>query len=481
MICIQCGATVPEDAYCPVCGSDLKLQTLACHLSNQFYNQGLDKAQIRDLSGAISLLRQSLKYNKRNIHARNLLGLVYYETGEAVSALSEWVISKNIKPDDNIASEYIENLQADPEKLDQINDSIKKYNTALGCCRDGNEDIASIQLKKILRQNPRLIKAYHLLALILLKNKDYKQARKVLRKAAKIDKTNSTTLRFLKEIDEQTGTVTSLDNRRRFPWQKTEKEEKLPSDREMASAEAQTVIQPVSFRETSAFAGTVNIIIGVFLGVLLACVLAVPAVRQQINRNADERILEYSTNISVQEKRVEELEQQIADSNNTVESAKNQISTAEEQVKLYENLIKANQAYQTNNFDGAMTLLSGIDSSKLSVEGITLYNAIYNAVVEQVYQQYFTQGVDFYNQGLYSQAVQVLEKARQINSQDYNVLTYLAHSYRLGGDTEKAIAAFNEIIANYPDTRRAIVAQQYINLLNSGYSGSYDNPIVEEQ
>lgn len=480
MICIQCGATVPEDEYCPVCGSDLKLQTVACHLSNQFYNQGLDKAQIRDLSGAISLLRQSLKYNKRNIHARNLLGLVYYETGEAVSALSEWVISKNIKPDDNIASEYIEKLQEDPEKLDEINESIKKYNVALQCCRDGNEDIAAIQLKKILRQNPRLIKAYHLLALILLKNKDYKQARKVLRKALKIDKTNSTSLRFMKEIDEQTGTVTRLEQQRRFPWQKAEKEEKIPSDREMASAEAQAVIQPVSFRETSAFAGTVNIIIGLFLGVLLACVLAVPTVRQQINRNADERILEYSTNISAQDKKIEDLEQQIEDSKSSEDSVKSRVSTAEEKVKLYENLIKANQAFQSNNLEGAMNLLTGMDSSKLSVEGITLYNLIYNASAEQVFQQYFLQGFTSYNTGLYQQAIPPLEKAHIINPQDYNILTYLAHSYRLGGETKKAIETFEEIVKYYPNTRRATVAQQYIDLLNSGESGSFDNPIVED-
>ncbi|MDO4490627.1 MAG: tetratricopeptide repeat protein [Lachnospiraceae bacterium] len=480
MICIQCGATVPEDPFCPVCGSDLKIQTIACHLSNQFYNQGLDKAQIRDLSGAITLLRQSLKYNKRNIDARNLLGLVYYETGEAVSALSEWVISKNIKPDDNLASDYIEKLQADPEKLDQINDSIKKYNLALICCRDGNEDVAAIQLKKILRQNPRLIKAYHLLALILIKNRDYKQARKVLRKAVKIDRTNSTTLRFMKEIDEQTGTVTTLDNRRRFPWQREEKEEKQLSDRELAAAENQSVIQPVAFRETSAFSGTVNIIIGLFLGVLLACVIAVPTVRQQINRNADERILAYTTDLSVREKKIEDLEQQIADSNNTVDSARNQIAAAEDQVKVYENLVKANQAYRSDNLEGAMNLLLETDSSKLSVEGITLFNELYNSVAEPVLQQYSTRGVTCYSQGQYGQAAGYLEKAHAISPGDYNILTYLAHSYRLGGETEKAIKTFTEITENYPDTRRAIVAQQYIDLLNSGNSGSYDNPIVEE-
>ena len=107
-----------------------------------YYNLGLDKAEIRDLSGAIDMLRRSLKFNKYNIHARNLLGLVYFETGEAVAALSEWIISKNIMPENNVATEYIATLQAEQAKLDMINQTIKKYNSALKCCRENNEDVA---------------------------------------------------------------------------------------------------------------------------------------------------------------------------------------------------------------------------------------------------------------------------------------------------------------------------------------------------
>ena len=49
--------------------------------------------------------------NKRNIEARNLLGLVYYEMGETVSALSEWVISKSFSPDANEAEDLLEKVQ----------------------------------------------------------------------------------------------------------------------------------------------------------------------------------------------------------------------------------------------------------------------------------------------------------------------------------------------------------------------------------
>ena len=77
------------------------------YLSNQWYNDGLKKANIRDLSGAITSLRKSLQYNRDNIASRNLLGLVYYGRGEVAEALVEWIISKNIKTHGNIANYFI--------------------------------------------------------------------------------------------------------------------------------------------------------------------------------------------------------------------------------------------------------------------------------------------------------------------------------------------------------------------------------------
>ena len=217
MNCMNCGAflTDMDLDYCPNCGYNVLIQKKVDYLSKIFYNQGLEKASIRDLSGAIACLKQSLMYDKRNIRARNLLGLVYFETGEVVSALSEWVISKNLQPTRNLASEYINKLQANPNKLAAINETIKKYNHALMLCREGHEDMAAIQLRKILTQNSKLIKGYHLLALIQMKNGEWNKARRILKKAARIDKTNTTTLRFLREVDEQTGVTTRLEKKKK--------------------------------------------------------------------------------------------------------------------------------------------------------------------------------------------------------------------------------------------------------------------------
>lgn len=64
-------------------------------------------------------------------------------------------VSKNLQPSRNLASEYINKLQANSNKLEAINETIRKYNDALNLCREGHEDMAAIRLKKILIQNPK--------------------------------------------------------------------------------------------------------------------------------------------------------------------------------------------------------------------------------------------------------------------------------------------------------------------------------------
>ena len=74
MKCMNCGAELTSSVYCPKCGCDVSVQKQAIILSGIYYNQGLEKAQVRDLSGTIDQLKRSLKFNKLNIPARNLLG-----------------------------------------------------------------------------------------------------------------------------------------------------------------------------------------------------------------------------------------------------------------------------------------------------------------------------------------------------------------------------------------------------------------------
>ena len=96
MKCVKCGRTVGADGFCTCCGFDNKHIARACNTANYYYNIGLEKAQMHDLSGAAAQLKKALAYNKEHKDARNLLGLVYYEMGEGGKAYIQWKISAKL-------------------------------------------------------------------------------------------------------------------------------------------------------------------------------------------------------------------------------------------------------------------------------------------------------------------------------------------------------------------------------------------------
>lgn len=369
---MNCGAPIGKSDYCTSCGFHVEVQKKIWQLSNTYYNLGLDKAQIRDLSGAIDLLKRSLKFNKLNVQARNLLGLVYFETGEVVAALSEWVISKNLQPNRNLATEYINKLQANSNKLEAINETIRKYNDALNLCREGHEDMAAIRLKRILTQNPKLIKGYHLLALIQMKEGEYNKARRTLRKAARIDKTNTTTLRFLREIDEQTGVTTKLERQNKKRIFRNGAAAKRESD----GNEGEVVIQTPAYKEQSRISLFFMLATGFAAGLLAFYLLAVPAIRQGIYREANQQIVKYSDAVSSQGAELTKAQSQAQESGDTVEAASKQIEEEKKKSSTYEALLEAYSALQQQNVDEAALKLQNVYADLVPDDLKGIYNTI---------------------------------------------------------------------------------------------------------
>mgnify|MGYP000181084070 FL=1 len=376
MNCVNCGAflTDMDLDYCPNCGYNVLIQKKVDYLSKSLYNQGLEKASIRDLSGAIACLKQSLIYDKRNIQARNLLGLVYFETGEVVAALSEWVISKNLQPARNLASEYISKLQANSNKLKAINVTIKKYNHALLLCREGHEDMAAIQLRRILSQNPKLIKGYHLLALIQIKNQEWNKARRTLRKAARIDKTNTTTLRFLREVEEQTGVPTRLERQKKGFFHSNRNKEP-----EYDPAESELTLHPPVYQEKGKLPIFLLLMSGMLTGAIAFWLLAVPAIRQGIYKEANEQIVRYSESLATQGAELTKAQGEAQESGNTAEAVTVKLEEEQARSQSYEALMTAYTYYQQQNLDEAAMAVKNVQVDVLSDSMKAVYTTVRDA------------------------------------------------------------------------------------------------------
>ena len=84
-------------------------------ISNAYFNYALDRIDDKDLYTASIFLKKLLVFNKKNIDSRNLLGLIFYRQGEVVDALYHWIVSKNFDNKNNLATNYIDNFQNDPD------------------------------------------------------------------------------------------------------------------------------------------------------------------------------------------------------------------------------------------------------------------------------------------------------------------------------------------------------------------------------
>ena len=417
MKCVSCGAQLTDSVYCPICGCDNSVQKQAIVLSGLYYNQGLEKAQIRDLSGAIEQLKRSLKFNKLNIQARNLLGLVYFETGEVVSALSEWVISKNIQPEENLAAAYISNLQKDAGKLDVINQTIKKFNIALGNAQDGNEDVAKIQLKKVLAQNPKLIKGYHLLALLYMKDEEYDRARKLLRKALKIDRTNTTTLRYMREIDEAAGAVPETQGRFLLLGRRNRKEE----EETVRNVKNNRNVLPPFLREHPFSAGSLGLLLGLIIGAIAAGILFIPAARRSMNRETNEKIAEYSQEAADLRNELAEKDTQVSGAQQTADISVSRLNEAVAQASAYEQLSAALKEYYDDNEEAAAEHLAAVDPSLLSESARSSYDKMANDMRSLLFEKLKESGIAKLNSGDMQGAVSTLTRAAELNGDNEEV------------------------------------------------------------
>lgn len=423
-------------------------------ISNTLYNIGLEKAKVRDLSGAAECLRKSLRFYKANTQARNLLGLVYFEMGETVDALSEWVISRSLQLEDNIAEQYLESIQSNRAKLNTINQTIKKYNQALLYCKQDSQDLAIIQLKKVLSLNPNLIKGHQLLALLYMQEGRYEQAKKELRAAGRIDANNTLTLRYLKEVNLQLhGEQPSQKNSRK------EKEEQIAYQ-----SGNETIIQPANFKDNSGIMTIINIVIGMAIGVAIALFLIMPGIRQNATSDAKKSEVEANNNLTTKNQEIKKLESQIDDLNNQITNLNKKQESAQQVTDMYDKLLAGYHAYTQDDIEGAGNMLAEINPELLSESAKTVYDEVNGKVNEQYLASVYEKGSSAYNSYNYEEAVTELEKVVQMDEDydDGNAIYYLAQSYRKLEDTENAKKYYQRVVELHPKTERARTSQSYL-------------------
>ena len=425
MECLNCGAPVLDDGHCSQCHMSYDLLAKAFNTSNYYYNIGLDRACVRDLTGAIDALNLALKYNKQNINARNLLGLIYYEMGETVLGLTQWVISSNYLSDNNIANHYIKEVQSDPITIDNANQLAKQFNQALMYSKQGTKDLAFIQLKRILSSYPHFIKGYLLLALLYMDNGNYDKAKKALKRVLRIDKNNTLAVKYLSEMGVNSREIIDIKEAcRRIDIESGySDEDQFKSDLENL---VKNGIDELDDPDNSIGAyqeinhnkfNLIYVCVGLLVGILAFWILVLPTKINSVNQENRDLKLEYSEQISAKNVEISDLKSQIDDLNKQIDEAGKE---------------KAD-----------------IESEEEEQNG--LFNIVKEYVPNSTYDSLVSEAAKAIEASQYKKAISLCNVALEIHEGD-DAYYYLGMAYIGEHDEANAKSAFVSLKDNYPES-----------------------------
>ena len=479
MICPKCGANmILSRGVCAKCGYDIEVNRLTRRYSCYFYNRGLERARNRDLSGAADMLRRALKVNKKNVDARNLLGLVYFETGDPVSAIQEWIISKSFLEEGNPAVRYLETLHANPAKLDNLNLAIRKYNGAVDAVAHDGFDLALLQLKKAVSLNPHFIRAWQMLALVYMRSGHMDKARECLKKTLTIDATNTVSMGYLRAIREM------YRENRRMKISETEEDEK--SEAPVLATGGKTYTSYLEEQDRIDYKVLLSLLAGLFLGILVAYVLVIPGVKAGMKEDFKETQGEYAEQMSQYLSDIDSLEKETQSLRNKIELQEGALEANEAELEelrdkagginvfnmtaYYLNLKKKGTASNDELFI-LQKRIKAVSEEELKNESA---KAIYDRViadypsaltVTMTSSELFDKGKALYDAGNYTSALEYFIYSYEKSADNEKNMYYLARTYHQTGDKVSALRTYTEYQERFPEGENYKSVSGYIQQL----------------
>ena len=442
MICYRCGSVLGAGKHCLHCGANIAIYKKIIRTSNAYYNAGLEKAKVRDLSGAIKDLTRALEYDRKNIPARNLLGLVFYEIGETVEALCHWVVSKNLQPQKNLADEYLNEVRSDRRKLEAMNQAIKGYNQALEAASHEATDLAVIQLRSTLSAHPHMVKAYELLALLYIRDEEYSKAGKLLKSALMIDKGSVTCRRYLQEIS---GKV----SRRKG------KEERF--NEEQLRLAGEEVLVP-TYKEKSR---VLQFVLGALLGAAVTAgtwfFLIRPSTERSVSSGLNQYEISYKERIENKDTDIARLEEELTAIRDelAVNTKQMEIFTGDDgSITNYNRILDALVLYQGEKWEDLAELYEKINPAVVdSAAFLSVYDSLGTFLnSDELLDKIMEEGVTAFNTYKYAQCRKICQRCLDKNPDYVKALYYMAMAYEAQGNDRSAAEYFQEIVNRFPDS-----------------------------
>ncbi len=328
-------------------------------------------------------------------------------------------------------------------------------------CLQDSKDLAVIQLKKVLSLNPRFVQAHQLLALLYMDREDWERAERELKKCVDIDRNNIQTLRYMKEVEQMLMPDETVKQPSR---RKKDEAVRYQSDNEM-------IIQPLSVKEPrrTGVSTLLNIAIGLIIGFGVVYFLVVPSAQSKVRNEIQQDMIKISNESDGKTVRIQELESRIAELNTQIDSLNQEIegfAGEDGTLRMVENLQRTVAEYlQKGDMQAAADSLENISQNvvmeEMSESFRSLYQGLMASIGPELSAEYYKNGYELYRTNDYTSAIDILTKSVYYDAQNVDALYFLARAYEKNEDAENAIAAYDKVLEQFPDSGRVRDAKRY--------------------
>lgn len=373
--------------------------------------------------------------------------------------------------EENFNGDELEQIKHNKTELYKANQMIKKYNQALNYAKQGNDDLAMLQLKNVVAAIPNFTDAYLLMALLSMKAEDYATAKDALDQIFAIDPENESAKEYMREFKEEPEEEAVAEERKEKKEKKEKKERKERKDKKEKKETAQDsprtrLSNPFSSGISQESGKTKSpmfyMIAGIVIGIVAAAVLIYPTVRASFKSQASSQSEDYQEQLLTKETQLKEAQ----DAQKKAEDELEEYTKNGEEGGIYDTLLTAMQNYTDNKYDEAATALLSIDSNKLTTDNMKkIYTNLTKKVYPSAYSGLYSKGLSAYKSKDYKTAITYLTNATKVDNTQVNAYYYLARAYEDNKDTDNAVKIYNQIIKKFPSTRSASTAKQKVSQL----------------
>jgi len=476
--CPRCGHSNDDTfelANCRQCGTDATVYNKTVWMSNVYYNKGLAAANARALTDAINALNTSLAINKRNVQARNLLGLCYYAVGRLGEALREWVISTNYdgESESNPAKGYLEVFDVESANLDKYSEGLRNYNEALRYLTHRNDDMALIRLKRAVELIPSFVDAINLQTLVHIRDGDKMKAGGLVERALRIDATNPTAHRYYSEIFRKKAPAAKRADETAKAGANPPRNTLRQPTSERTAQHTSFGINQKPFKRRSPLVGLLWLILGAGAALAAMYLIVMPMQMDNLRDENAELTSQIAAYNQTHETAVAELEATIAEHEASLAEAASLAAVQANRLTdlQHEGWVNIAHGYLLeNSFAQALAVLGDVDAARLSPESFEVYTAVRNAAMPVMEQHYFDIGQGFFNGGNYEQARENLERA-VMHATDASTVADWSF-YLLGriaeaeGEFELARQFYEAILEQFPTSNRVNAANLRLNAIS---------------